>query len=158
MHDLPPIRLRVTEHRALSIRCPSCQQVTVGAFPSEAPSRAQYGPRLRALVVYLVAQQFVPYARVRDLLADLTGARLSVGTLVEWVQQGAEALTPVEAQLKAALHQAPVLHSDETGVRRAGRLTWAHVASTPRLTQYAIHAKRGSEATKEMGILPGSRG
>ena len=158
VQDLPPIRLCVTEHQALSVRCSACQQVTVGAFPVEAPSRAQYGPRLRALAVYLVAQQFVPYARARDLLADLTGAHLSVGTLVEWVQQSAQTLEPVEAALKAALQQALVLHSDETGVRRSGRLAWAHVASTPRLTHYAIHAKRGSEATSEIGILPGYRG
>ena len=158
VHDLPPVRLRVTEHQALSIRCPACQQVTCGAFPPEAPSRAQYGPRLRALAVYLVAQQFVPYARARDLLADLTGAQLSVGTLVEWVQEGAETLKPFEDELKVALQCAPVLHSDETGVRRSGRLAWAHVASTPRLTHYAIHTKRGSEATEAIGILPGYRG
>ncbi len=156
--DLPPIRLCVTEHQALSVRCPACQQVTAGAFPAEAPSRVQYGPRLRALAVYLVAQQFVPYARTRDLLADLTGAQLSVGTLVEWVQQSAEAVKPVEEELKAALQRAPVLHSDETGVRQSGRLAWAHVASTARLTHYAIHAKRGSEATSAIGILPGYRG
>lgn len=158
VQDLPPIRLHVTEHQALHVRCPACQQVTAGAFPAAAPSRAQYGPRLRALAVYLVAQQFVPYARTRDLLADLTGARLSVGTLVEWGQQSAEAARPVEEELKAALQRAPVLHSDETGVRRSGRLAWAHVASTPRLTHYAIHAKRGSEATSAIGILPGYRG
>lgn len=158
VQDLPPIRLCVTEHQALSVRCSACQEVTAGAFPAETPSRAQYGPRLRALAVYLVAQQFVPYARARDLLADLTGAHLSVGTLVEWVQQSAETLKPVEDELKAALQRAPVLHSDETGVRRSGRLAWAHVASTPRLTHYAIHAKRGSEATEAIGILPGYRG
>ena len=155
VHDLPPVRLCVTEHQALSVRCPACQEVTVSAFPPETPSRAQYGPQLRALAVYLVAQQFVPYARTRDLLADVTGARLSVGTLVEWVQAGADTLKPVEGELKAALRRAPVLHCDETGVRRGGRLTWAHVASTTRLTHYAIHTKRGAEATEAIGILPG---
>ncbi|MGH2487645.1 MAG: IS66 family transposase, partial [Ktedonobacterales bacterium] len=52
---------------------------------------------------------------------DLTGARLSVGTLVEWVRQRAEAVMPVEEQLKAALRTAQVPHSYETGVRRGGR-------------------------------------
>lgn len=108
--------------------------MTAGAFPAEEPSRAQYGSRQRALAVLLVAQQFVPYARMRELLADVCGARLSAGTLVKWVQQSAESLKPVEAELKAALRRAPVLHSDETGVRRSGRLAWAHVASTARLT------------------------
>jgi len=130
----------------------------VGAFPAEAPSRAQYGPRLRALSVYLVEQQLVPYARVRDLVAEVFGAHVSLGTLLRWVGQAAAALVPVEEAIKAALIGAPVLHSDETGVRRAGKLAWAHVASTERLTHYAIHAKRGREATDAIGILPAYRG
>ncbi len=158
VHELPPVRLVIREHRALHVRCRRCEQVSVGPFPAEAPSRAQYGPRLRALAVYLVEQQLIPYARVRELLADLFGAFISAGTLIRWVQQGAEALWPVEEAIKAALIRAPVLHSDETGVRRAGKLAWAHVASTTRLTHYAIHAKRGREATDAIGILPAYRG
>jgi transposase len=154
VQELPPLRLRITEHQALHVQCPSCQAVSAGAFPREAPSRAQYGPRLRALVVYLVEQQLVPYARVRALLSDLFGATLSLGTLVQWVQQAARAVTPVELRIKQALVRVPVLHSDETGVRRAGQLAWAHVASTAHLTHYAIHSKRGSEATVAIGILP----
>ena len=154
VRDVPPVRLAVREHRAVHVRCPRCEQVSVGSFPPEAPSRAQYGPRLRALAVYLLEQQLIPYARVRELFADLVGAPVSLGTLVRWVQQGAETLRPVEVAIKAALGSAPVLHSDETGVRRAGRLAWAHVASTARLTHYAIHAQRGSKATDTIGILP----
>ena len=48
------------------------------------------------------------------------GAPVSLGTLVRWVRQGAETLRPVEEAIKGALTRAPVLHSDETGVRRAG--------------------------------------
>jgi len=154
VQDLPLVRLVVREHQALHVRCPVCQTVNVGTFPPEAVSRAQYGPQLRALVVYLVEQQFVPFGRSREVLADLFGAHLSTGTLVQWVQRGAVALAPVEAQIKAALRRAPVLHSDETGVRQAGQLAWAHVASTARLTHYAIHPKRGSAATEAIGILP----
>jgi transposase len=156
--ELPPVRLVVREHRALHVRCSRCERVSVGQFPPEAPSRAQYGPRRRALAVYLLEQQLIPYARVRELFVDLLAAPVSLGTLTRWVRQGAEALRPVEAQIKAALQRAPVLHSDETGVRRAGTLAWAHVASTARLTHYAIHAKRGREATDAIGILPGYQG
>jgi len=158
VRDLPPVRLVVREHRALHVRCPACEQVNVGAFPAEAPSRAQYGPRLRALAVYLLEQQLIPYARVRELFADLVSAPVSLGTLTRWVQQSAETLRPVEEAIKSALGRAPVLHSDETGVRRAGKLAWAHVASTSRLTHYAIQAKRGREATDAIGILPGYQG
>jgi transposase len=156
--DLPRVRLVVREHRAFHVRCPRCAQVSVGVFPPEAPSRAQYGPQLRALAVYLLEQQLLPYARVREVFREVLGAAVSLGTLTRWVRQGAETLRPVEVQIKAALRQAPVLHSDETGIRRASKLAWAHVASTARLTHYAIQAKRGREATDAIGILPGSQG
>jgi transposase len=152
--ELPPVRLQVTEHQALHLRCPACHTESVGTFPAETASRAQYGPRLRALAVYLAEAQFVPLGRVQQVLADLVGLRLGRGTLVNWVQQAARTVAPVEAAIKAALVRAPVLHNDETGVRRGGQLAWAHVASTNQLTHYAIHAKRGHEATDAIGILP----
>jgi transposase len=158
VHELPPVRLWVTEHQAVHVRCPRCQQVSRGAFPAEAPSRAQYGPHVRALAVYLVEEQLVPLGRVQALLSDLFAVEVGRGTLVGWVQQAAQVLAPVEEAIKAALRQAPVLHLDETGVRQSGRLAWAHVASTSRLTHFAIHPKRGREATDAIGILPGFRG
>ncbi len=154
VQDWPPRRLRVTEQHARQVRCPACQALSSGAFPREAPSRAQHGPDLRALAVYLVEQQLVPYARVRELLRDLFGVDLSDGTLAAWVREAATTLEPVEAAIKAALRQMPVLHSDETGVRQAGHLAWAHVACTSQLTPYAIHPKRGNEAPDAIGILP----
>ncbi|HEV8191039.1 MAG TPA: IS66 family transposase [Ktedonobacterales bacterium] len=154
MYELPSVRLQIREYQALHVRCPACQHITCGTFPAEAASRAQYGPRLRAVAVYLVEHQLVPYARVRGLLTDLFGAHVSPGTLVRWVRHAAQTLEPVEAQIKAALRRAAVLHSDETGVRRTGRLVWAHVTSTSRLTHYAMHPKRGSAATEAIGILP----
>jgi transposase len=113
---------------------------------------------VRAVAVYLVEQQLVPLGRVQQVLADLFGLRLARGTLVGWIQQAARVVEPVEAAIKAALRQAPVLHSDETGVRRAGRIAWAHVTSTAQLTHDALHAQRGSAATDAIGILPASRG
>jgi hypothetical protein len=35
VHELPLVRLWVTEHQALHLRCPACQGVTVGTFPAE---------------------------------------------------------------------------------------------------------------------------
>lgn len=40
----------------------------------------------------------------------------------------------------------------------AGRREWVHVAGTSLLTHYGAHAKRGGEATKEIGILPAFTG
>jgi transposase len=159
VHELPPaVRLQITEHQALHVRCPRCAHVSVGAFPSEAPSRAQYGAGVRAVAVYLVEEQHLPLGRVQQLLSDLWRMRLGRGTLVRWIAQAARVLEPVERRIKDGLRQARVVHHDETGVRRAGQLAWAHVTSTGRLTHYAIHPKRGHAALEHIGILPAFAG
>src|SRR5258707_5598319 len=66
VHELPPVRLSVTEHQILHVRCPSCGATTAAEAPSGVRAPQQYGPRLRAVAAYLLQQQFVPYARVRE--------------------------------------------------------------------------------------------
>ena len=83
--------------------------------------RAQYEPRLRALAVYLVEAQFVPFGRTQQLLADLIGVWLARGTVVGWVQQAAHTLKPVKAAITAALVRAQVLHNDESDTARNTR-------------------------------------
>jgi transposase len=168
--------LQVVEHQIAHVRCPACGGTTAAEAPAEARAPVQYGPRLRALAVYLVQQQFVPYARTREMLAEVFGAPLSVGTLVSLVHRGAEHLRPAERQIARRLRWAAVLHHDETGLRVAGtgaaavtatatdaeatraQLQWAHVTCTPQLTHYALHPQRGAGALRAIGILPRFRG
>ncbi len=160
--ELPPLRLQISEHQILHVRCHACGRTTVAEAPAGVRAPQQYGPRLRALCAYLVQQQFVPYARVREVVADLFGAAPSVGTLVNLVRQGAEQLVGVKREIKAALRSASVLHHDETGLRVVGaegaRLEWTHVTCTPSLTHYARHPARGATALEAIGILPGYHG
>jgi transposase len=114
----------------------------------------QYGAQIKALAVYLVQDHLLPYDRTREVLADLFGQGLTEGAVWTAVQDAAAGLAGVEEQIKEALCTVDVLHNDETGVRVAGHLEWLHVASTPQMTHYAVHPKRGSAATAAIGILP----
>jgi transposase len=156
--DLPPKRVLVIEHQAQQKCCPACQQISAAAFPDDVRAPVQYGAAIGAVGVYLVHQQLVPYERACEVIEDLLGPSMSVGTLQGLVERCAKQLEPVEQQIKAALSHAPVLHQDATGLYVAGHRHWMHVSSTEQLTHYAVHAKRGKEALDAIGILKGFEG
>ena len=59
--DLPePQPLLVTEHRAHTCRCGHCSERTRAAFPADVTAPVQYGPRIVAMVVYLLHYQLLP--------------------------------------------------------------------------------------------------
>ena len=151
--DIPPLRLRVSEHRAQRRRC-TCGHVTAAAFPDEATAPACYGPGVRALITYLAVHQHLPVDRIAQLLADVLGAPVSAGTVTNVMAQAAERVAVAVAVIAARLAAAPVAHFDETGARIAGRLHWVHVAATGLLTVLFAHPKRGKEAIDAAGILP----
>lgn len=151
--EVPPKRVEVTEHQVERKCCPVCGHVTGANFPEQVHAPVQYGAAYMGLAVYLVTQQLLPYQRACDLLFDLFGHPVSVGSLQQWVQHCSQQLEPVETQIKTALREAAVLHQDETGLYVSGQRQWMHVTSTPTLTHYAVHRKRGQEALQAIGIL-----
>lgn len=152
--DLPEGKLlRVIEHVAERWRC-GCGRVSAGEFPEGIGAPTQYGPGVRALGVYLVVYQHLPYARAVQALRDLAGAGVSTGTLQGWVGAAAAGLGDFDERLRELLVCAPVVHFDETGARIAERLGWVHSQSTERLTRYIAHRRRGSEAIDAAAVLP----
>jgi transposase len=156
--DLPLPEMTVTEHRAHTKRCPLCCERTTAAFPQGVTNWVQYGSVFRAVAVYLLQDQFLPYGRVCEIMAELFCENLSEGTLYSMVSECYDKLAPIEEATKTALTNQTVLHNDETSIKVAGERRWVHVASTPHLTHYAPHPNRGSKATKAIGILPEFKG
>jgi transposase len=156
--DLPELHLHVKEHRVQSKHCPGCGHTTQAAFPPGVDEPVQYGPGVLALGLYLQAYQLLPYGRAAGLIGDLFGQAPSQGTLARALEQAHARLEPVEQQIHAGLRRSPSVHFDETGLRIAGSRQWVHSASTPTLTLYRAHPKRGREAIDAMGVLPGYEG
>jgi len=155
--DLPEIALHVCEHRAHRSRC-ACGHVTTAAFPAAVTAPTQYGPRVRALGIYLIAFQHLPYARAAQLLSDWLAAPVSTGTLAAFIARGAEDLKPFLDDVHAQVTASPVAHFDETGARVEGRLRWLFCASTQTATVLSLHDKRGYDGLDAAGVLPDFHG
>lgn len=155
--DLPEIRLRSREHRAHTRRC-ACGHETTAVFPAAVSAPTQYGPRVRALGLYLVGYQHLPYVRAARLMSDWLGAPVSTGTLVAFIARGAEDLQPFLDHVHAEIISSPVVHFDETGARAEGKLRWLFCSSTETLTFYSLHDKRGFDGLDHAGVLPNFTG
>jgi transposase len=152
--DLPPVGVEVTEHQVGTKQCPRCGCAARGEFPAWVTQPVQYGFGLLSLLVYLVVFQMLPWKRTRELIADVYGVEIGGGTLATAVERCFHGLAATATHIREALRQAQVVGFDETGVRIDGKLHWWHTASTPALTQYHVHAKRGREGIEAGEILP----
>jgi transposase len=156
--DIPPIRLRVSEHQAEVKTCPHCGQKGQAAFPQGVSAPTQYGSNLLAQAVYLHSYHLLPLARLREWFEDCVGHGLSEGTLQRALTEMAERVAPALDTIYEGLTRSAVIHLDETGLRIANRMGWLHTVSTPALTYYTVHPKRGDEALLDAGVLPNCRG
>ena len=157
--DLPKIELKYTEYQVVEKECPHCHQKNQGQLPIWIEDAAvQYGPQVRALLVYLHTEQFLPYERICELCEVAFGFTPSEGTIYNALQDCYEGLAPFEEEIKAKLQEAEVLHCDETGCRVEGKRNWLHVGATETETYYHVDEKRGKEALDRMGLLDGFQG
>jgi transposase len=152
--DLPePRPLVVTEHRAHDCVCASCGAHTRASFPDGVNAPVQYGPRIAALVTYLLNYQLLPENRLTELMADLFGIRLADATIAQMSRNCAARLQGFVATVRDLVAGAAVKHMDETGFRIGGKTQWLHVACTAWLTFYRVCARRGSLLANVAGIV-----
>jgi transposase len=140
--DLPPIRVRVTEHQLITRRC-GCGTSTCAAAPSGISAPVQYGPQIAAIILYLYVGQFLSKKRTAQALAELFGTPVSEGTVSAMTRRAADGLTGFLDTVADRLADAEVVGFDETGLRVAGGLAWVHCARTDRYTLITCHPKRG---------------
>lgn len=152
--DLPIVGIEVTQHEAEGKICPHCLAFQEAVFPTDVKQRVQYGSRIQALAVYLMQYQMLSYSRTATFFHDQFGHSISEGTLLNIHRSFGTRLSSFEKQVREKILHSPVVHFDETGIRINGKLNWLHTMSTQEVTLQAVHAKRGTAAMDEIGILP----
>ena len=155
--DIPEPSLIVTDHVVEQRRC-RCGQVTTGTFPPEATAVVCWGPRVKAVAVYLMIRQHIPLERAHEALDVLFGAPVSEGSLAGWPLDAAERLAPFTQELFVLLNQVGVICADETPIRVGTGSGYVHTVSTDTLTLLAHHTRRGLEAVLQIGVLTGYTG
>jgi transposase len=123
--ELPPIAVKLTEHRLHRLRCPECAHETWAEPPMTVP-RGAFGPRLQTAVATLAVRNRVSRRDTAELLRELFGAELSTGSVDAIVQGAGQALAEPHDELLRYVRLARAVNIDETGWRTAGgrRTLW----------------------------------
>lgn len=156
--EIPKPKIIVTEYQSESKECKCCGYTTTACFPDGITHIAQYGVRAKSLMAYMNQYQFLPYDRESQFFEAVYGQKISPGTIVNAVNSLANRLTKLDEQIKDMLSKAPVVNCDETSMSISGKKHWLHTVGNESLAHYALHANRGSKATKEIDILPNFNG
>jgi transposase len=143
----------VTEYRAQILENENGHQF-VAPFPEGVTQAAQYGVGVKAHSVYLSQYQLIPYNRVQDYFADQLQIPISDGSIFNFNKAAYGLLADFENRARSELAAAKVAHADETGINIGGKRYWLHCLSNDRWTCYHPHAKRGTDAMNDMGVLP----
>ena len=152
--EIPALHIEVTEHQSVIKKCPHCGSINRGQFPCEVTQPTQYGANVKAHAVYLNNHHYIPFERTAQIFEDVFGHRISEGLIIESGNKVEEQVRPSNELIKQKLIESKVANFDESGLRVKKKNQWLHVASTPELTYYQVHNKRGCEAMNDIDILP----
>lgn len=141
--EIAPTPIDVTEYQGHGRRCPCCTHVTWAPIPGKFLRHA-VGTRLAAFMSYLSGSFHVGKRGVREIVADLFGVPVSLGTVANVEAEVSAALAPVHAEAQRVVQAAAAKNVDETGWKQAGKLCWLWTAATASVACFLIHARRGA--------------
>jgi transposase len=146
---VPPIHPHVTEHRLRAVCCPHCQRQVRASLPDDVSSSA-FGPRLTALTALLHGRYRLSDREVVDVLADVVGVEMSLGSVPACCTRVSTALEPVYDALVETLPQQARVHVDETRWKESGKRCWLWVVVGTAATVFRIAASRGKQVWQGM--------
>jgi transposase len=147
-HELVARPVLVTRVNLAVCACGRCGRRTTAEPP--AGMEGLIGGRLRALTVLSRHYTDVPYARLRTMLDEVFGLRLSHGYLVATIEAAAADLAPAVQDIREAVRTAPVVLSDETGLRVDGKNGWVWLFRTPWDILFLVDRRRAKAVVAEL--------
>src|SRR5215210_8341713 len=154
--DVPLVAPVVIEAWQYTMTCGQCGEQTMGTYPAGLEPRRTFGPGIEAVLSYLHERHHVSYERLVELCRDLFGLRISQGGIENALRRLVERARPTYAAIRETVRGSPVINSDETSARVAGRTHWQWTFQTPAASYQLIAPSRGGEVIDTLldGVAP----
>ena len=132
----------------------------IAEFPGDITRPIQYGASVKAAATHLSTYQLIPYERIQEQFRDEYSIPLSTGSLCNFNAEASALLLELgfDSAVKHELSQSIYAHADETSINLEGKKIWLHNLSNDDWTWFVPHAKRGTQAINDIGIIPAFSG
>ena len=147
--EVPPIEPLVIEHQVQRLTCTCCGETTRGELPVEV-AKSQFGERLTALMGLLIGQYRLSKRQVAQMLGDIYGIDLSVGSVVNRQVEIAQSLLAAVEEVSEHVKQAHSRNIDETGWREGQARSYLWGVVTEKATLFHIVASRGRQVAEDL--------
>jgi transposase len=143
--ELPPFVPVVLEAQQYAMTCPGCGEQTVGSYPAGLEPHRTFGPGIEALLSYFHERHHIGYERLVEVCRDVFGLAISQGGIENALRRLVDRARPTYAAIREQVRGSPVINSDETGARVAGKTRWQWTFQTPEASYHVIVPSRGGE-------------
>jgi transposase len=147
--ELPPIKPVVTEYQLHRLLCPACGMPTRADLPRGVPPGG-FGPRVQAIVALCTGAYRLSKRTTQEVMADLFGLPMSLGTIPHLEQATVQAVAEPVAEAHTYIRTQPVAHLDETGWREGRTRAWLWVAVTAGVTVFVVRLSRGAKVAQAL--------
>jgi transposase len=147
--DIPKIVPEVVEHR---FHCRGCEQcgVVTRAWDEEIINSSGYGDRVVAHVALLSGQYRQSHRMVQQLMDEVFGVKLSVGSINQLRQESSDAITIVVHEAHEYVRNQAQVNMDETSFAQGNgdgnnpnkRKGWLWVMVTPLVSYFEVFLER----------------
>jgi len=148
VHELPIIKMHVTEYQCEKGRCAACRLRYTAALPQVAKN-TMIGPRLMSLMAMFPAKYHVSRQLMLHFLKEIFDFKVSLGTVFNKEKKLANMTTPVCEDILNHIKNSAFLHADETGIRENGHSSWLWTFSSKEASYFKMADSRGTKVLKD---------
>jgi len=162
VHELPPIKVEVTEHQLFYGCCEGCNKEYLAELPSSVPT-GMLGACLLALIATLGSDYKMSKRDVARLFRDLFQLTICIATVKRAEETVSEALKAPVEEAKTYVKEKKIVNCDETSHAESGKKMWTWVAVSSMVAVFMIATTRSAKAAKALlgeafnGILGSDR-
>jgi transposase len=144
--ELPEVKAIVTEYQLFKYGCAACGKNSVAPLPIGVPDSA-FGPKLMGVLVTLTGVFHLAKREAIQLIKELYGVDMGVGSVSNIEERVSEALDPIYQRIHSFIMESECCkHFDETGWRDQGKRHFVWLACCEQAAFYMIDRHRSSEA------------